>query len=1349
MLNTKPFSRVKKLLLISSLTLSCFYTQAQDTGCGTDHAMDNLFKMNKRAKQELQQLRKQVHKHLHQRNTAAKSFTIPVVFHVFGKTYNGGSTVTQAIIEEALRKTNEDFQGLNPDYTTIDAPFDKIKQPLNISFKLAKIDPNGNPTTGIVYHNEASGMGNYSSAEVKRVAWDNYKYCNVYITRDLYGDGDFYNSGVAWYPNKAMSDQNLARVVYNGSYLGSNTNENFRSVLTHEFGHYLDLPHTFNGGVCTNDPNAGDGVADTPSHKKHSGGTQCRVIKNCLNQEINNENFMDYTDCYKMFTQGQVARMINALENSPTRNTLWTASNLAATGLTGDLGPRITASSSSLTERYLNDGVIEQTLTLNCHDCTFTKGSGTLNNGTDFTVSNVPQGLNASITLNSTTSATFQLTGTAAAHKASDSKAIAIAFKNSSITGGTSQLYKDRIDNISLEFKDPYTEYCNVNIRYKTYTHITDVTFNNNSNPTGYNGISDYTNAVKHKVKRQQSYPISITTNKGAGGANDNLRIQVWLDANANFIFEDNELVISHSYKNSQTDAQGNYTYNGTISIPANTPLKATAFRVLAHYVQRNEGDTACSTVDSGESEDYGLQVIDKNTPFEVDFFGHPTTVNFSEPVNFSDFSNAANNDELQSWSWSFEGATPAVSTAKNPKGILFPEAGSYDVSLIVTTKNGQRKTVTKKDYITSRLQYCATNPKYGTYFSVNKVQLNTIDHQPGLSNYYNYYNTVSTELTTGSSYNLTLKAEKGNGGDSDINRVRVWADWNFDGQFSSDELIVSKEVKSSDYNSAKEYQFTQAITVPENASVGKRIGLRITGHFVDGNGGETACGSYDSGNTADYGLLIKKGITTPAPTVVSIANATETEGNTLTHLVRLSAKTTTTTTVPFTINNQTALQGQDFEAPTFNKGVSLSQNTLSIPAGVSEFSIFVAAIDDRDVENTETYTIQSGSSTATGTIKDNDTSVPSTYCTAQNTRNDSYITKVTIGTAVQASEGSAYTSYANKSIALNADESFAFAIKTTYDHWSYNAMGAWVDWNNDGTFSDDEKIYHAYKAGPYQAQIDIPSTAVKNQNLRLRVRYSYGSESKITPCGTDGYFGEVEDYSIKLNETSTVDYCEASTTRNDSYITNVRFGAVNNTSTHTPYNDYSHLSATFSKNSAFTVQVQLSNGHWSYNNVAIWIDWNNNGNFELGEEVYRAYQAGPYSASITPPTTAVSDKKLRMRIRYAYGSNEAASACGEDSYFGEVEDYSIQLREDTDATGIDLQVYPNPTTEFLTLKSTVNSAIVLRISTLQNRVVKTKTVQPTAGKTSISVAELPNGIYLLTGTQNGQTFTKKIVISK
>ena len=153
---------------------------------------------------------------------------------------------------------------------------------------------------------------------------------NIYIQNDLYNDGTLNNSGVAWYPDSGMTASNTARVVFNGAYLYDNSsNKEFSATLTHEFGHFLNLIHTFDGG-CTGT----DEVNDTPVEDgKHT--LSCTPGTNCSGDKVNVENYMGYNGaqgCYKMFTQGQVIRMLAALEH-PARKSLWQAANLTATGV--------------------------------------------------------------------------------------------------------------------------------------------------------------------------------------------------------------------------------------------------------------------------------------------------------------------------------------------------------------------------------------------------------------------------------------------------------------------------------------------------------------------------------------------------------------------------------------------------------------------------------------------------------------------------------------------------------------------------------------------------------------------------------------------------------------------------------------------------------------------------------------------------------------------------------------------------------------------------------------------------------------------------------------------------------
>ncbi len=261
------------------------------------------------------------------RNT---TYTIPVVLHIFHDGEEGRIDMEQ--IQSGLDVLNQDMQGWNDDWNDIDPAFDSIKGSLDIHFCLATIDPDGNPTTGVNYYNDPDGMLNIGDLFIH--AWDNYKYLNIYLPKYVFnGPSDF--TAYAYLPSTANSDQNRDGIFYSsirwgyGEQSELEPGQEWGSVITHEVGHWLNLQHTFRGG-CSG---SGDYVDDTPPTT--GSGIE---LEGCYNNDFscgvatNGENYMDYNhDCKKMFTQGQVERMVAAL-HLPSRMPLWSEENLMATG---------------------------------------------------------------------------------------------------------------------------------------------------------------------------------------------------------------------------------------------------------------------------------------------------------------------------------------------------------------------------------------------------------------------------------------------------------------------------------------------------------------------------------------------------------------------------------------------------------------------------------------------------------------------------------------------------------------------------------------------------------------------------------------------------------------------------------------------------------------------------------------------------------------------------------------------------------------------------------------------------------------------------------------------------------
>lgn len=349
--------------LFAGLTAIAQNAPVAEGACKSAEMMEGFYKNYPDAiiqRDELEKFTKEYverHQNDQSQTTRASKYIIPCVFHIYGDKQINGNTkevkdVNLTILEETLNKwANVDFKGRNNDFNKVHTKFLSIRDSLDITFVLAKKDPSGKATNGIVIHPVNKGFGGAGKdADIKKDAWDNYSYLNFYIMNDVYGDGELRNSGSTTPPG-ADASLGVARCVFNGGVIGRNCgNDEFASVITHELGHFFNLMHTFKDRVKCIDLNGvdPDGVDDTPfSENGFPNGPTCHTSPtanaplNCKNELINAENYMDYagaSGCYRMFTKGQVLRMKAGLEHESRKN-LWQTANLIKTGvISGTLG---------------------------------------------------------------------------------------------------------------------------------------------------------------------------------------------------------------------------------------------------------------------------------------------------------------------------------------------------------------------------------------------------------------------------------------------------------------------------------------------------------------------------------------------------------------------------------------------------------------------------------------------------------------------------------------------------------------------------------------------------------------------------------------------------------------------------------------------------------------------------------------------------------------------------------------------------------------------------------------------------------------------------------------------------
>jgi PKD repeat protein len=267
---------------------------------------------------------------------------IPIVFHVI--TWNGNGNATKADILNAVNVINQDFKRTNPDASNTRALFAPYAASMDIEFRLARKDPNGNCTEGIVRVEDSRTM--LADDAVKAASrWDPKKYFNVWIVDFIDGSAPpSYIAGYAQFPTSGIN--NTYGVIIDNSFLtGGRT-------LTHEIGHCLNLFHTFQSGCGTNScTTTGDRCCDTPPVSTSSG--TCDITENTCSQDANYapynanvldqiENYMSYNACQNMFSLDQATRMMATLNSTNTTTglaQLSTPANLAFTGTADPYDP--------------------------------------------------------------------------------------------------------------------------------------------------------------------------------------------------------------------------------------------------------------------------------------------------------------------------------------------------------------------------------------------------------------------------------------------------------------------------------------------------------------------------------------------------------------------------------------------------------------------------------------------------------------------------------------------------------------------------------------------------------------------------------------------------------------------------------------------------------------------------------------------------------------------------------------------------------------------------------------------------------------------------------------------------
>jgi len=385
-----------------------------------------------------------------------QNILIPLVFHVIHD--DGIENISNSQIHEAIIQLNEDFAAINPELIEVHPQFNNLIANIGFEFRLADLDPSGEPTTGI---NRIKSDLTYNGDDIalkQLIQWDPTMYLNIWVVHSSDGNN---GSAFAFYPADVEGSGSIYDGIVSSYWAVGRTEtaiESHYKILTHEIGHWANLKHTWgdeSNHQSTEGCNYDDGVNDTPNTIGNDG---CNIESISCGSLDNVQNYMDYSDCPAMFTEGQKNRTLATMNSSVGgRNNIWSNSNHDLVFINDEILPRIVYNSSSFKELDSNDGEINSSIDIELIDLYFNFNE-TLTEGVDYTCENLPSGTSLEINIIDDSHGEILLIGQVENHSQEDGISnIEIHFtENAFLDISYNEIFNPSKTNISLIFMDPY-----------------------------------------------------------------------------------------------------------------------------------------------------------------------------------------------------------------------------------------------------------------------------------------------------------------------------------------------------------------------------------------------------------------------------------------------------------------------------------------------------------------------------------------------------------------------------------------------------------------------------------------------------------------------------------------------------------------------------------------------------------------------------------------------------------------------------------------------------------------------------------------------------------------------------
>jgi hypothetical protein len=227
--------------------------------------------------------------------------------------------------------------------------------------------------------------------------------------------------------------------------------------------------------------------------------------------------------------------------------------------------------------------------------------------------------------------------------------------------------------------------------------------------------------------------------------------------------------------------------------------------------------------------------------------------------------------------------------------------------------------------------------------------------------------------------------------------------------------------------------------------------------------------------------------------------------------------------------------------------------------------------------------------------------------------------------------------------VASTTEQSFSETV-TEYGYYTYEVT-AFYGGENESPASMDQTQYgtSTIEINPlsYSANVYIEDSAI--QYIKIKNTGVLDLDFSLSPF---------------LFSKNTANYSDA-TGGGDEYIHRVTLANLTNSSGSDNYADYSSMYARLKTGESYQLNVEGKNTYTG-DQCAVWIDWNQDGNFEESPIELRPDETFTFFSGKIEPPKGSAQGTTRMRVRL-FGPDETLSSVGNSEY-GEVEDYSVVI---------------------------------------------------------------------------------------